>query len=173
MEKEDKIKEILEDLRHLRYDWSEKIPKKEIHNEGLYKIRVGWESAVQGNLVAAEMTGLLYKNGLNAYQAFIKYRDKRGEQNLRTREDINEGNKVLDAVIGDLEKRLEETSKPKTNSTPLIAIPLLGLGTLTLMNNITGNTISNLNNTANNLLGIILIAFGSIATLIYFKKNKK
>jgi hypothetical protein len=98
---------ILKGLKELRYDWSDEIPGREIHNKGMLKVRKGWSHAVYSLATVAELEGFLSKFGIKAYERYESYRKNKSSGRLTTKEDIEEGNRLLDIMIRDMQRRIK------------------------------------------------------------------
>jgi hypothetical protein len=98
------IDQHLARLIRLRDEWTDEIPTQEIHNQGNYKIRTGWESAVNSASAVVRKIGLLSPEGERAYMEFLAYRSSKPKVDYqRSKIDIDAGNKVLNALIKDLQ----------------------------------------------------------------------
>ena len=88
---------------------------------------------------------------------------------------VYKANKLYEAAGMDKKSRKDEIRRRKgleSSLTSIITIAGLGAGIFFLSSNITGNAISDLTNSTSNIIGVVFLVIGLIASFFYFRKRK-
>lgn len=107
--------EILESLKHLKYlrdNFSEDIPREILHSilkNPYYKVRKNWFVDVMAdaeNIIKEEYASPQSKK---LFLNFLKiYKSNDFKRRITTKEDIKRGNEILNSLIKDLEKIIQQ-----------------------------------------------------------------
>jgi len=92
----------IDQLRHLRDDFSDEIPAEELHGKGNFKVRRNWWQGLVGNLENGLGNGLVPATLKPEVEAFLdEYAsDDFRSQALTTKDDIVKANTLFDKLLG-------------------------------------------------------------------------
>lgn len=97
---------LLSRLQELRYNFSDEIPDIILHSnmgQPKYKVRNGWFQAIIADGEIAILDNAVSQRSEEVYNKFYEwYTSNRVFYRLKTREDIQKGDEVLDSMIHDL-----------------------------------------------------------------------
>ena len=101
------ILDYLSHLKHLRYEFKDDIPEKILHSNSPnsnYKVRKSWFVGVVADATNIITDGYATNTSKQIYKEFVDKYWSTNISQLTTEEEIKEANKLLDHLIGDLEK---------------------------------------------------------------------
>ena len=106
MEERNKPNYWLKEMRSLRDDWEDQIPARILHSDSGIKsnARKSWFVGIRANGEEIRNFGWMSEGSWELYQDYVKHYEIEWVHRNTKPEDIEQGNKVLDHIIQDLER---------------------------------------------------------------------
>jgi hypothetical protein len=105
-----RLRELFHKAKILKNDYSDKIPDQIVSGELKYKVQKNWFNAISLLLMRAAKRGELDDDFMEKYRRFNK-RLSRLQSDLATKDDIKEGDKILDELMEYCRRKMEEVKK--------------------------------------------------------------
>ncbi|MFH1359085.1 MAG: hypothetical protein ABIH37_04305 [archaeon] len=105
MEETESVDYWLQKMKSLRYDWKDEIPVRILHSDSRIKskARKGWFVGIRANGEEINNLGLMGKASFQLYGEYLEHYETEWIHRNTKPEDIEQGNRVLDSIIQDLE----------------------------------------------------------------------
>ncbi|RLG12436.1 hypothetical protein DRN73_02510 [Candidatus Pacearchaeota archaeon] len=114
-------KEYLEYVRNLKDNYSDEIPREMLHSSMIkngkiirprYKVRKGWFMGFYGTVDLGIVCGFVDERIKRMMEDFHKYDEETDfKKRLTNSEDIKRANKILTAIIEELERKLSREKR--------------------------------------------------------------